>query len=202
MISPTPQNIPNETTVQDLSNHYLLSSLHSRSAWIYCPTRQEEIRLGYDASLQNGKTVLLQYKSLSYAGRYLVSIRLDQRQLATLLTNFPQRTTPYLYYGFCDYRSYRELDNDFLTVGSPEFFRHMLFIDIHSLAPNTHTIRRHNDGSMTGFPSQQQLIPVRGPRIAQGIRTCTIGTPNSKNMLRTLRDRIRGFTLSVLRYVP
>ena len=180
-MAPTPSlsKVPSEHTIEVLANHYLLNGISRARCWLFCPSTNEELLLGYDASAQNLKSLLIQYKALTYKSATSASIALDQIQHATLLANFPAKSWPYVFYGFCTHRTYAELDAGYKSPKAPEFFDNCLFIDAHSLPAGTSRLRY-------SFTANQVLpivsnkatnsVPfIRGRELICGISSCSIG---------------------------
>jgi hypothetical protein len=80
--------VPSESTLEQQGNHLILILLAPSPAWFFIPTQREEIGLGYDASLQNMKACVLQYKRARPLHGGGVSIKLSATQLATLTSRY------------------------------------------------------------------------------------------------------------------
>src|SRR5690606_10526030 len=125
---------PNEGTVEQLSNHRLLNVLGPDSAWFYVPTRNEELKLGYDASLQEHKALAIQYKRfMPYAKKGGGRIEINGRQHRTLLRNFPRARSPYVFYAFCIQPSIAGLALLYRMGLGASITSDLYFIDIHSV---------------------------------------------------------------------
>ena len=74
---------PDESTVEQLSNHQILMTLGPHSTWMYVPSRTDEEHLGYDAALQDRKFFLIQYKKLN-TRQHVRSFAIDTDQHGTL----------------------------------------------------------------------------------------------------------------------
>lgn len=59
---PNKTQVPSESTIEQLSNHQILNNVDPLRSWMFVPTRNEEDLLGYDASLQGYKALVIQYK--------------------------------------------------------------------------------------------------------------------------------------------
>lgn len=142
MKNPTYSKAPSESTIEQLSNHHLLNELGPCDSWFFIPTKVEEKKLGYDASLQGYKALIIQYKAFtpnvsSGAGR----ISINQTQHKTLLKNFPKKSKPYAFYGFSTAPSYKHIANYYSTgTGCCSFGNTMIYIDIHDIPIGTTSI--------------------------------------------------------------
>ncbi len=138
-----PENtIPSELTVEVLTNHLLLSKINKPSAWIFVPTRREEKKIGYDASLQNIKVAVIQYKRLTVAvpdsGAY--RIKINENQHTDLLKNFPKVNMEYVFYAFSLCQTYEKINDCFTSKTSWDFLKQCVFINAHDLPLNSKTI--------------------------------------------------------------
>src|SRR5687768_6774696 len=100
---------PSESTVEQQGNHLLLLLLAPSPAWFFVPTKREEAKLGYDASLQGMKACLLQYKRARPLKRGGVSVKINPAQLSTLTSRCRRGGFPYVFIGVAEYRSYTHL---------------------------------------------------------------------------------------------
>lgn len=162
-----------------LANHYLINGIARARCWIFCPSTNEELLLGYDASTQNTKSIIIQYKALTYASSNTASAPIDAAQLGTLLANFKAKTWPYVFYGFCTHRSYKEVDDGYKSKNSPEFFDNCIFVSIHDLPAGASRLR-YSFKSSTVHPivSNKAKAPIRylrGRDLVCGITSCRVG---------------------------
>src|SRR5690606_34644254 len=95
--SPSLSKKPSERTIEVLANHFLLHGINKARCWLFCPSTNEEFTHGFDGSAQNVKTIILQYKAVTYASPTVVSVPIDLAQLGTLLANFPKAHWPYAF---------------------------------------------------------------------------------------------------------
>lgn len=138
-----PENtIPSESTVEVLTNHLLLLKINKPSAWIFVPTRKKEKELGYDASLQNTKVAVVQYKRLTVATRHsrAYRIKLNEDQHKTLLDNFPNVNREYVFYAFSLCQAYEKINDCFRSKTNWDFLRKCVFINAHDVPPGSKTI--------------------------------------------------------------
>lgn len=171
--------MPSEHTVEVLANHHLMNGIARSRCWIFCPTTNEELLRGYDASTQNIKSIIIQYKALSYASATTASVQVDQLQLSTLLAQFHPKKRQYAFYGFCIHRNYNEVDCGYKSAKSPEFFDNCLFVSIHSLPSGT-TRLRYSFSADNVYPivsnKKTPAVPfLRGRELVCGISSCEIG---------------------------
>ncbi len=88
---PRRTNIPSKSTIEVLSNHFILHLLSQPAAWILCPTRNEEKVLGYDAHLRNVKLAIIQYKRIQRINKHRsVSVSIDVAPHQTLQRKFSE----------------------------------------------------------------------------------------------------------------
>ena len=180
MLLPADSNIPSESTIEHLSNHYILMLLNSKRAWIVTPTRNEERKLGYDAAMRNTKAAVIQYKRIARINvDGSVSITINAQQHRNLVQLFQQVNAPYAFFAFSDYQSYKQLDGDYRSTGSPEFFRHTLFVDIHAFPVGCTTLRLFTNGDLQAHRHQQiyssPMSYWRGPEFVAEFSGCRIG---------------------------
>ncbi len=181
---PSRDNIPSESTIEILTNHFILQGLGNPTAWIISPTRNEETALGYDAAIQRAKLAVIQYKrvdSLNSDNSLSVSINTDQHE--TLLTNFGPLRSPYVFYCFSVYRNYAEIDADFMRIGAPQFFRSSTFFSAHDVPIGSSRVRLFRDGTLKPYRrGQSYLDPIRycpGPVFIRAFRACILGEAGS-----------------------
>lgn len=176
---PTFTKIPSEHTVEVLANHYLISGIARARCWIFCPSTNEELLLGYDAATKNTKSVVIQYKALTYTSSNTVSAPIDAAQLGTLLANFNAKTWPYVFYGFCTHRNYKEVDDGYKSNNSPEFFDNCIFVSIHDLPTGVSRLRySFKTNTVLPIVSSKTKKPIhylRGRELVCGITSCKVG---------------------------
>jgi hypothetical protein len=137
MPSPVPSKIPSEATVEQLSNHHLLMAISPFDGWFYVPTRPEEKLCGFDASLQNSKCLVIQYKRLTATSKSKYAIKINPPQLNTLKSTYPKACSPYVLYAFSTLPSYAALSSLFASGAGSCFGANMCFVDAHDIAPGT-----------------------------------------------------------------
>jgi hypothetical protein len=150
MRTPTPHQIPSESTVEQLANHHLLNLISPYGTYFFVPTRREERRLAYDASLQGRKALVIQYKRLHLTWREVPFIKIARRQLSDLVTNFPKGRSPYVFYAFSVVPSYGGLDALFNAGYGRGFGRHVYFVDAHAIPPATTMLLAGPSGMLAG----------------------------------------------------
>lgn len=122
----------------ELSNHQLLMVLGPYSTWFFVPTRREERRLAYDASLQGQKALVLQYKRFRPGRKFgKGSISINPKQHEALTKNFPRMGVPYVFYAVCIEPTYKHLNSYFQRDRGFALGRRILFIDAHTIAAET-----------------------------------------------------------------
>lgn len=129
---PKPNTIPSESTIEQLSNHHILNLISPYGAWFFVPTKPEERDLGFDASLQGYKALIIQYKRLEPSAK---SVAINHRQLRDLQQNFPPASNGYVFYGFSLLSRYDDLAALFSAGSGVTFGAVMLFVDVHALPP-------------------------------------------------------------------
>jgi hypothetical protein len=187
MLFPHGGTIPSEGTVEVLTNHFILQELKDPSAYIFCPTRNEEVDLGFDARLQGSKLAVIQYKrvrSLNKDGSVSVAIDVDQHK--TLRSKFPRSTRPYVFYCFSSYPDYASIHNDFVKMGMPPtrlrshlFFWQSLLFDAWDIPVGSTLVKFSNAGTLKaqiGHSPRSGPIPYhRGPVFVKGFISCQLG---------------------------
>ena len=134
---PVGPKVPSESTIEQMSNHHILMELGPFESWFFVPDKREEKGLGYDASLQGYKALVIQYKKLipsstSWPGG---SIKIKTAQHKTLLTNFPKAKThiPYAFYGFALHHSYADIMSHMSLGGGRHIGMFFVYVDIHDV---------------------------------------------------------------------
>ncbi len=180
------KTIPSESTIEVTTNHCLLTEINKPPAWIYVPTRNDELNLGYDASMQNTKLLIIQYKRLK-CPRKSYRINIDRQQHITLTKKFPSGTKlsyikPYVFYAFSTCKNYEEIDSSF-KKGRPDklnyrdFLKKCVFFDAHDVVPGCVTIIPNLDDekvSMYGYP-HKKIKSFNGLDFVQQAKECSIG---------------------------
>jgi hypothetical protein len=129
---PNLATVPSESTVEQIANHQILCLISPYGAWFYVPTKREEKHLGYDASLQGHKVLVIQYKRFvpSKNGGH---IKLSARQHKTLTDNFPAGSKPYVFYAFALHETYDQVKTEFSDGYGFLFGLRTIFVDAHSI---------------------------------------------------------------------
>jgi hypothetical protein len=141
LLTPPHKKVPSEATVEQVANHQLLNLIGPHSSWFYVPTRNEENALGYDASLQGKKALVIQYKRFQPVRHGPGgSIRITSAQHATLMRNFPMASQPYVFYGFCSEQTYGDFAANFTGGAGWTLGSKLLFLDAHSISPPPYTL--------------------------------------------------------------
>lgn len=178
MYSPISTKIPSEKTVEINCNRFILNGLGS-DAWVYGPTLREELKLGYDASVQNlKKYVLIQYKRLSKVNKQkgTTNIGIDTKQLQTLNRNFianPQ-SPEFVFYCFSTEKEYSKLNMS-------NFFDSCLFVSAMSLnkiqlKPNQKSFSlKFEYATRTLSYNKNPISYLVGSRFLASIKSCKIG---------------------------
>lgn len=180
---PVMTKIPSEHSIEVLANHFLLNAINNPRAWLYCPTTNEESRLGFDASLQNTKLAVIQYKR---AKRFLaggdVRVTIDPGQLSILHTRFVRMPTPYVFYGFSLLPSYAAMQRNFRAAPPQTFFDSCIFVDAHSIPAGSTVIKedRTNFFATASGRTDTPVVSFPGQIFAAGICQCNIGTCTDK----------------------
>lgn len=134
MLAPQPAIVPSESTIEQLSNHQLLSLVSPYGTWFYVPTRREEKRLRFDASLQGLKALVIQYKRLKATSA--PTVLLNAAQLHDLQAKYRPRRVPYAFIAFSHIANYAQLSQLFESGHGFVFGLMVHFVDIHSI-PST-----------------------------------------------------------------
>ena len=175
MTVPSPNEIPSERFVEQMGNHFLMERLGSDHTFFHIPTQPMEQTLGYDASLQGFKNVVIQYKRLHPNVAPLTGrIDIDSAQLAVLQLKYPPSHVPYAFLGLCRHKTYSTVSPIFSTGQGRKLAAEIIFIDIHSPTVNF----RPHPGSL----NTKLIVPVIGteafrlPKLALEIKKCNVGT--------------------------
>jgi hypothetical protein len=178
MHTPSQNDVPSEQTIEVMSNHFLLAGLNAPSAWVFCPTRVQEQSLGYDASLQNGKILVIQYKRVHVNQGGSLRVPITQAQHDTLRQNFPSGNVPYVFYGFSIYPTYQQLDAGFHGAGAPLFFANARFVNLHDLPAVCNSLRyspQQGVKPVVNGQAQAAVASIDGNQLVHGILECTSG---------------------------
>ena len=128
-----PTEVPSERFVEQMGNHFLMNLIGPDHAYFHIPTQAQEKTLGYDASLQGFKTLVIQYKRLApNLPRYTGRIPIDTTQLANLQAKFPPADQPYAFIGFCEHQAYSTITPLFSAGAGNTLSSRIIFLDIHS----------------------------------------------------------------------
>jgi hypothetical protein len=125
--------IPSERFVEQMGNHFLMNLIGADHAYFHVPTQAHEKALGYDASLQGFKTLVIQYKRIiPNAPPYTGRVPIDTKQLANLQARFPRAQRPYVFIGFCEHQTYGTITPLFSAGRGSELGDRIIFLDVHS----------------------------------------------------------------------
>ncbi len=184
---PSWSKIPSESTIEVLTNHFILQELKNPSAYIFCPTRNEEKALAFDAHLQGSKLALIQYKGVErFNNDGSVSVPINVRQHRTLRRKFSRSAHPYVFYCFSTYPNYKIMHNDFVTGAgfsaiseSHVFFWRSLLFDAWELPLGSNRVKLLNDDTLIACVGKRpHPKPIRffsGPAFVQGFVDCWLG---------------------------
>ena len=193
---PTYSKSPSESTIEQLSNHHLLNLFDPCSSWFFVPTKREEKLLGYDASLQEYKALIIQYKAFHPNTKKTGgSININTAQHKQLLANFPNCGIPYAFYAFSVIPDYKMLSSYYSSKsGCCNFSDNMVFIDIHDIPVGT---KSFNNASLLSTKHYDLKT------LATMCHACNIGIRN--NVFSDLRigdnEEINNLSI-LLAYVP
>jgi hypothetical protein len=186
---PIPNNtvVPSERTIENLSNHHILLDLQDPKAWFFVPTQKEELVRGYDASLQNAKLLVFQYKRV-YLNKSSLRIEIDTNQHNTLSTRFKKLVNcQYVFYGFSTYKNYQEISTDYSSAPPVQFIDKMIFVDAHQIPIGCKSVNYSSSFGVkpsVGHRKYAAQIPhISGPTMINRIKGCTAGLKNG-----TLRE--------------
>ena len=180
-----PTEVPSERFVEQMGNHFLMNLIGPDHAYFHIPTQAQEKMLGYDASLQGFKTLVIQYKRLApnllaYTGR----IPIDTTQLTNLQTKFPPANQPYAFIGFCEHQTYNTITPLFSAGDGRKLSKRIIFLDIHS---PTLAARPYQNSI-----NSKLITPVLGkeafklPDLAKKFVACSVGLFPSDSLERQL----------------
>ena len=130
-VSP-PSEVPSERFVEQMGNHFLMNLIGPDHAYFHIPTQAQEKSLGYDASLEGFKTLVIQYKRLIPNGPpYVGRIPIETVQLANLQAKFPRAHQSYAFIGFCEHQAYSTITPLFSSGSGSKLGDRIIFLDIH-----------------------------------------------------------------------
>ena len=201
MSTAPPSEVPSERFVEQMGNHFLMNLIGPEHAFFHIPTQVQEKALGYDASLQGYKTLVIQYKRLipnsaPYTGR----VPIDPTQLVNLQSKFPRAHRPYAFIGFCEHQAYSTVTSLFSADTGSKLGDRIIFLDIHSTALAT----RQYDKSINSVLITKTLgkEAFKLPDLARKFVECTVGQFQSdirEGQLRVADSDLRSFgNLSLL----
>jgi len=181
-----PTEVPSERFVEQMGNHFLMNLIGPNHAYFHIPTQAQEKALGYDASLQGFKTLVVQYKRLvpnspPYTGR----IPIDTTQLANLQAKFLPAHQPYAFIGFCEHQAYNTITPLFCAGDGSKLSNRIIFLDIHSTTLAARPYQKSINSSL--------IVPVLGteafklPDLASNFVACNVGLFQSDNPERQVR---------------
>ena len=181
-----PAEIPSERFVEQMGNHFLMNLIGPDHAYFHIPTQAQEKALGYDASLQGFKTLIVQYKRLvPNAPPYTGRIPIETTQLANLQAKFPPAHQPYAFIGFCEHQAYNTITPLFSAGAGSTLSNRIIFLDIHSPTLATRPYQKSINSSL--------IAPVIGteafklPDLANKFVACSVGLFQSDNLEKQLR---------------
>jgi hypothetical protein len=178
MPSPDWDKIPSEHSIEVMGNHCLLDALGNPHAWMFCPTTNEEVKLGFDAALQGMKSLVIQYKALHYvyaSGALHVKAPAPQRNALNALC--PPIGRPYVFYAFNRAPTYDALAFSY-AAAPPTFFSQCVFVDVHTVPAATDRFRV-TGAIVEAFDGAALLAPIptayTHAQVIAGIQNCTFG---------------------------
>jgi hypothetical protein len=174
MRSPIPSSLPSEGTIEQIANHQILSLLSPYGTWFYVPTKPEEKNLGYDASLQNHKALVIQYKRL-HPNLRGARVNLSAGQHSTLRSLFPPAPKPYVFYGFALHETYDDIAAEFSSGFGFFFGMRTIFIDAHSIPTGARSISIKFNPYISVSTMKTSLGHFVLPTLVNQFRTCNVG---------------------------
>lgn len=168
-LNPVASSVPSESTVEQLSNHWIMNLIGPCHAWFYVPTKSEEKFLGYDASLQRYKALAIQYKRLK-PGKNVGSITINQNQHNVLVSNFPKRSKPYVFYAFSKYKEYSKIQDIYTKGKGIKFCQEMVFFDVHSVS-----IKGKTKSISYSYLVRKKIATYDIFQIVREFRKCNVG---------------------------
>ena len=174
-MSSAPQNeVPSERFVEQMGNHFLMNLIGPEHAYFHIPTQAREKALGYDASLQGYKTLVIQYKRLiPNSALYTGRVPIDLSQLANLQSKFPRAHRPYAFIGFCEHQAYSTVTSLFLAGTGSKLGERILFLDIHSTALATRPYRKSINSVLITKVLGTEAFKL--PDLARKFVECSVG---------------------------
>ena len=174
-MSSAPQNeVPSERFVEQMGNHFLMNLIGPEHAYFHIPTQAREKALGYDASLQGYKTLVIQYKRLiPNSALYTGRVPIDLSQLANLQSKFPRSHRPYAFIGFCEHQAYSTVTSLFSAGTGSKLGERILFLDIHSTALATRPYRKSINSVLITKVLGTEAFKL--PDLARKFVECSVG---------------------------
>jgi len=176
---PNRTSVPSERTIENLSNHHILVDLQDPKAWFFVPTQIEELVRGYDASLQNAKLLVIQYKRV-YRNKSSLRIKIDSNQHNTLTKRFKKLGNyQYVYYGFSTYKAYHEISSDYSSAPPVKFMDKFIFFNAHQIPRGSKSVNYSSSSGVRpsiGNRKYGRTIPhISGRTMINQIKGCTVG---------------------------
>ena len=174
MSTAPPSEVPSERFVEQMGNHFLMNLIGPEHAYFHIPTQVQEKALGYDASLQGYKTLVIQYKRLipnsaPYTGR----VPIDPTQLDNLQIKFPSAHQPYAFIGFCEHQAYSTVTSLFSAGTGSKLGERILFLDIHSTTLATRPHAKSINSALITKALGQEAFKL--PDLARKFVECSVG---------------------------
>lgn len=178
--------VPSERFVEQMGNHFLMNLIGPEYTYFHIPTQSQEKTLGYDASLQGFKTLVIQYKRLfpntqPFSGR----VPIDPTQLATLQAKFPPAKQPYAFLGFSLHQSYGTVSPLFSGGVGSSLSDNIIYLDIHSPGLNSRPYPKSINSNL--IPPLLGNEAWRLPDLASKFLECSVGLFQSEAGIDQLR---------------
>lgn len=173
---PIPSSVPSESTVEQIANHQILCLVSPYGAWFYVPTKREEKRLAYDASLQGHKALVIQYKRFN-PSKNGGHVKLSAKQHGQLKSNFPPAVMPYVFYGFALHANYDQITTEFANGFGFWFGVRTIFVDAHSIPAGAKSISVRYDPfvSVTSGRPKESVSAWCLPTLVREFQSCKVG---------------------------
>jgi len=171
---PNSAAVPGESTIEQIANHQILCLLSPFGSWFYVPTKREEKHLGYDASLQGHKALVIQYKRLivSKAGG---RVNVSASQHSRLMSVFPRSIRPYVFYAFALHTNYHLITAEFSSGAGYLFGLRTIFVDAHSIPSGSRSISFRSNPSFSVTGQKISLPYWNLPSMVRGFQNCNLG---------------------------